>query len=99
VSSSGTVSEELVVAHSFNAKLEPGDVALILRKEGGPEIHHNLPHLAATGELVGGPGGEAAGIILALALTHVMTHDEKALMAAMRTVATLLEGGKVSLLQ
>jgi hypothetical protein len=99
VSSSDLTSEQMVVAHSFNPKLDPGDVALILRKDGGPEIHHNLPHLATTGELVGGPGGEAAGIILALALTHILTHDEQALTAAMRTVAMLLEDGKVSLLQ
>lgn len=86
-------NEELEVR--FDPNLKPGDVALILPKEGEPFITHHIESLHETGQLVGGQN--SAGIMMALALVNVVAHDEAAFAAAMRRVAMLLNNGKLSL--
>jgi hypothetical protein len=89
----------LVIAHSFAPDLKEGDVALILRADGEPEIFHNIPSLAATGVLTGGKLAGAAGVMMSLAFIEIMAGDEQAFTAAMRRVTMQLEGGTLSLVQ
>lgn len=90
-------NENLVLAHKFSSELKEGDVALVLRADGPPEIHHNVPSLVETGQLVGGPDGNSGGIMLALGLMNILGEDHAALSAAMVRVSGLLEGGTLRL--
>ncbi len=90
-------NENMPISHHFNSELKEGDVALIFRADGEPEIHHNIASLVTTGELVGGPAGNSSSIFLALSLLNVMSHDQPAMAAAMVRVAGLLDGGTLRL--
>lgn len=90
-------NENLTLSHHFNSELKEGDVALVLRKDGTPEIHHNIPSLVESGQLVGGPEGNSSGVILALSLLNILGNDHAALTAAMVRVTGQLEGGSLRL--
>jgi hypothetical protein len=84
------------IKHNFHVDLQPGDVALVLRYKGEPEIHHNIASLAETGVL---QSEHAAEMIMGLSMVNIVSFDEPAFIAAMTRVTMLLESGKLRLVQ
>lgn len=73
---------------AHDGTLKPGEVALVLRPDGGVQIAHNVASVRETGLIKGGPTG--AGFLMALALVELM--GTQTYMAAMVEASKKLDG-------